>query len=310
MWRKATILQFYGGAFRPSAFFSIIALQLPVMALKNIGYYNEAAQANPSDADKLYLEIGRDELACLVKGGVSTEIEAFELFRLQHTVSQWEDVFYEVKKESHLLNRHYKEVHCYFRTEESVIIPSGSYSISAAEDYLNLLYGESTRHDHKHDTLNTNPGMVNAYRITKIWNDLMGSNFILYKPHHTYSALLNNILAEKDQADHFIKLQVYQSQLIIAVIKNRQLQLVQSYTHIAPEDILYHLVHISQTMELDVAHSHLEISGLFEPGSVLHQQLQPLFGLISFDGIEPDGVFTSAGEFPLHYFTPYYKLVV
>ncbi|MES2003293.1 MAG: DUF3822 family protein [Bacteroidota bacterium] len=280
------------------------------MALKIIGYYNEAAPAENTGSGSLFLEISTHELACLVKGSDSHEIEGFELFRLPEGQADWSDLFYELKTESVLLNSIYKEVHCYFNVEEALLIPANRYSSGAADDYLDLLYGETTRHDTRHETIAAGEGMVNAYRIRKTMNELVGRNFVLYQPHHSYSALLKDVLAKEEQADHFIKLQVYATHIIAAVVKNRQLQLIQSFSYLVPEDILYHLVNISHQFELDVAHSHLEISGMLDPGSVLHQQLQPLFGLISFDAIEPDGVFKSHNDFPLHYFTPYYKLVV
>jgi hypothetical protein len=67
-------------------------------------------------------------------------------------------------------------------------------------------------------------------------------------------------------------------------------------------------VHINRQFELNPAFSNLELSGLFETGSELHIQLQSLYGLITLDSMKPDGVFT--GQYPAHYFTPFYKLVV
>jgi hypothetical protein len=43
---------------------------------------------------------------------------------------------------------------------------------------------------------------------------------------------------------------------------------------------------------------------------LLHQQLQSMFGLITLDTMHADGIFKSVSGYPLHHFTPFYKLVV
>jgi hypothetical protein len=280
------------------------------MARKIISYYNETAQAAYTDADQLVVEISNHEVVCLLKGAESQEIEGFELFHLDKGSSDWSDVFYEVRSASQLLNRTYRDAHCYYNFEEAVVIPGQRFTATSAEDYLSLLYGESDRHDIKYDTIRPDAQMVNAYRIRKSINELMGRHFVLYKPHHTYSRLLEDVLTRTEAADHFIKVQFYSHHFIVAVMKKDQLQLIQSFHFETFDDVLYHLININRQFELSAVHSHLEISGMFETGSILHKQLQPLFGLITFDGMQPDGVFKTTTQHPAHYFTPFYKLVV
>ncbi|MEO8174295.1 MAG: DUF3822 family protein, partial [Sediminibacterium sp.] len=148
------------------------------------------------------------------------------------------------------------------------------------------------------------------YRIRKSIHELVGRHFLLYKPHHSYSAVLQDVLSRTELADHFVKAQFYNSHMIVAVVKNQQLQLIQSFSFEASDDIVYHLANITGQFELNISHSHLEISGSFENGSVLHQQLQSMFGLLTLDTMHADGIFKSTTGHPLHHFTPYYKLVV
>lgn len=280
------------------------------MAHKIVGYYNDAQKAAITEADQLYIEIGNNELACLVKGAESQETEGFEVFQLDKGQSDWTDVFYEVRSTSQLLNRTYKDVHCRYNFEEAVIIPEPKFTLTSAEDYLSLLYGESNRYDIKYDSILPVNHMVNAYRIRKSINELMCRHFVLYKPSHIYSGILNDLLTRIELANHFIKVQFYSTHIVVAVVKHKQLQLIQSFQYEVSEDILYHLVNISQQFELDNTVSNLEMSGMFETGSLLHQQLQPLFGLITFETVETSGVCKSVTGFAAHYFTPFYKLVV
>lgn len=309
MWDKATILQFYHTALPTLFFFYIIALQIDSMARKIIGYYNDAQVG--AEPGQLILEIGNDHLACLVKGDQSQQIESFEMFDLEkNTSDDWSDIFYEVKSGSQILNGAYRNTQCYYNFEEALVIPEPTFSATAAEEYLSLIYGESSRYEIKYNSLFAGSKMINAFRVRKSIHELVGRHFILYKPQHTYASILDDILTREELDEHFVKVQFYSTHIIIAVIKQKQLQLIQSFQYTTPEDVLYHLVNCIQQFSLNESHSHLEISGLFQPGGPLHKQLQSLFGLITFDGIKADGVFKSVSDYPSHHFTPFYKLVV
>jgi hypothetical protein len=275
---------------------------------KITSYYNETWQEDAAASGQLVIEIGSNDMVCLVKGNASREIEGFEMFRLDNDGGDWNDTFYQLRANSRLLNRTYVTTHCYYNFEESIIIPGVRFTASAAEDYLSLIYGDSGRRDFMYEMIGENEQMVNAYRISRSINEMVGRHFVLYKPHHTYTRLIKDMLERTDASDHFIKVQFYSHHFIAVVVKQGQLQLIQSFRYQTPEDILYHLVHINRQFELNPAFSNLELSGLFETGSELHIQLQSLYGLITLDSMKPDGVFT--GQYPAHYFTPFYKLVV
>jgi hypothetical protein len=275
---------------------------------KIISYYNETWQADALATGQLVMEIGSNDMICLVKGDASQEIEGFEMFSLDKESGDWNEAFYELRAISRLLNRNYLTTHCYYNVEEAIMIPGERFTASAADDYLSLIYGESARHEFQYELIGENEKMVNAYRISRSIHERVGRHFVSYKPHHSYTSLVKDVLERTEPSDHFIKVQFYSHHIIAAIVKHNQLQLIQSFHYETPEDILYHLVNINRQFELNPAYSHLEVSGMFETGSELHIQLQSLYGLITLDSMKPDGVFT--GQYPAHYFTPFYKLVV
>ena len=238
----------------------------------------------------------------MIKGAASQQVEGLELFALEKGSPDWSDVFYEVTAASQILGRTYRDTHCYYNFEEAIIIPQQKFSVASAENYLALVYGESNRHDFRYDTLLSPGHIVNAYRIRKSIHELLGRLFILYKPHHSYSKMLDDILTRDQLEGHFVKIQFYTSHIILAFVKDKQLQLVQSFQYQTTDDILYYLSSIIQQFGIH-KQSQLEISGMFDTDSILYQQLGKLFGLISFDTIQPDGLFA-------HYLTPFYKLAV
>jgi hypothetical protein len=279
------------------------------MTRKILSQYNEQEQITASETDQLIIVTGNNELACMVKGAFSGEIEGFELFRLEKDTSDWSDLFYELRADSRLLNKPFRNTHCYYNFEEAIMIPAHKFSAASAEDYLSLIYGESNSHDIKSDPVG-GAKMVNAYRIRKSIHETIGRHFLLYKPHHIYSKVADDLLSRKDLAEDFMFVQLYHAHMVLAVVKKGELQLIQTFHFNKQEDILYHLLNCSGQFDFDTNISHLEISGMFETGSVIHKQIQPLFGLISFDSTEPTGVFKHTTGYPPYYFTPYAKLAL
>lgn len=280
------------------------------MTSRTISYYNDISGAAHSQADQLVLEFSHTHVACLVKGAASGETEGMEIFTIEDTGAEWSDIFHDIKSQSLLLNHTYRDIHCYYNFEEALLVPASQFSAVSAEDFLSMVYGESSRFEIRQDTLSTVSPMVNVYRVKKTIYEQVNRYFLLNKPHHIYSVLVEKILAATDLPDHFVKVVFYSNHFIAVVIKEGKLQLVQSFSYDTKDDVLYHLANLNRQFVLNPVHSQLEISGRFDTGSALHQQLQPQFGLIIFDTTEPDGIFKTAGEYPLHYFTPFHKLIV
>ncbi len=281
------------------------------MIQKLVSYYADTQNAVVAEASRLFIEIGSGELAFLVKGGESQQIDAFELFELDKGTNDWPKIFFELRSLSHILDNTYRETHCYFNFPEAVIIPENKFSISAAEDFLSLVYGESSRDDIKHDTIHAGNTMMNAYRIKKTLHEWVGRQFILYQPHHTYTQILSGLFTKEIAVPTFIKVQLYADHIIAAVTQENKLHLIQSFPYQVDEDILYHIMNIIKQYNIHANAAHIELSGRIQTDTVLYKQLSGLFGETSIESIDADtaAAFTHA-EYPLHFFTPFYKLTV
>ncbi len=289
-------------------FFYIIAGQLIHMTRKIIGYYNGAR--NESDTDQLILEIGSQQVCCMIKAAGSQQLEGFEVFGVDKNTGDWSDIFYELQSASQILGRQYRDTNCYYNFEESLIIPVEKFNTAAAEDYLSLIFGESNFYDIKHDTL-LSGDMVNAYRIRKSVHELLGRHFVLYKPHHSCSKLLDDLRLREQMPAEFVKIQFYSNHFLLLFIKEKNLQLLRAFSYQSDDDILYHVLNVTQQFDINKNESQLEISGVFDTASVLHQHFGKLFSQVLFDNIPSDTELASAlAAYPAHYFTPFYKLAV
>ncbi len=283
------------------------------MAQKIIGLYNEGSREATACPGQLIIEISNYQVACLVKNNDTGEVIAFELFQLEEIVNDWNDLFYEIRQYSFLLSKTYTGTHLYYNFEEAILIPEQQTDTMAANDYLSLVFGNSDRHDVHYDIIEF-PGrhITNAYRVRRSIHELAGKYFVAHHVHHTYSRIAADLLAHHLQEEPYIHLQQYSNHIIIAVVKAGQLQLIRSFNYQTTEDILYHLLNAARQYQLTTQSVTLNIAGLFNLQSRLHQQLQQLFHHISFGEVPPGSMYNNIMEagYPAHYFTPFFKLAV
>lgn len=281
------------------------------MVRKKTGIYNPSIEDASNEYGQLYAEISGSQVALMVKDRETGYVEALEVFVFESPVTDWEKGFATLKKASQLLSRKYPDTHCYFHFEEAIVLPEHKFNLTDVEEYISFVHGEREDCEYRFDALVTIPAIRVAYRLPNSLLEMAGNNFLLYKPHHIYSAILDDIFGRQDLDDHFLKVLFYEKHFILALVKKGVLQIIQSVPYQQEEDILYHLINLGNGFELDSLHANLEISGLYDPGTHLHQQVVKLFGRVSFDTIQPRGIFASVwANHPSHYFTPYNKLAL
>ncbi len=280
------------------------------MVIKKIGLYNE--NSIPGSNHLLVIEIGSDELMCLSKNLSNLEVMAFELFTIEKNEKlDWNKILYNFKTTSEILKYKYDEVKCFINLDEVVLIPEELQGESAAEDYLNLIFGENNKQEIHFEKISFSNNFINAYRIPKLIVENVNSAFTNSTISHTYSHLLNDVMSRTDLPNLFIKVQFYTAHFLIAVWKDRKLQIIQSYKYFQPEDAIYYFLRIIQQFELDALQTELEISGLIEEESDIYIKLLKTFGKVTQQNILPNGVFDATlYKYPAYYFSPFYNLAL
>jgi hypothetical protein len=276
------------------------------MIKKTIGYYSDTLDAEPGTG-KLVLEIGDNEVACMVKSRSGEPLDGFELFAIESHDKGWENTLSEIQSSSRLLSKTYQETACYYNCEEAMIIPAEKFTTAAAEDYLALVYGEKYNCDTKHDMLKDR--IVNSYRVQRSMHDLLGRHFVLYKPHHSFSGILDDVLSRENLPSYLVKLQVYSKHAILCLVKEGQLQLIRFFHCKSPEDILYYLTSLLQQFPVTRKGAVLELSGMLPKE---HHSFSRLFGEVNYDEIlqQNSAMAEALTAYPAYYFTPFFKLAV
>ena len=236
--------------------------------------------------------------------------EAFEIFQIDITALQWNDVIAEIKAASSLLNRQYSSTRIYYNFSETLIVPESKFSIGAGRDYLDQVYGENNKDHVAYAKLLTDTAMIAVYRVKKSVSEWVSRQFPSHQLNHIYAEILNTLLSRSLPDTDFISLRFYSQHLVATVIRSGKLHLIQSFSYTVAEDILYYLLSITQQLGLDAATTHVEVSGELDKQSQVGKQLPELFAHIEWINSGDTGVFaTVIKEQPAHFFTPYYKLV-
>jgi hypothetical protein len=278
------------------------------MVVKKIGIYNE--NTIPGSSHQLVIEIGNDELMCLSKNLITLEVIAFELFAIEKEDNiNWNKILYAFKTTSEILKYKYKEVKCFFNLDELVLIPEEMQGESAAEDYLNLIYGENNKQLLCYENVTYANHFISAYRVPKIIIDNIHQTFENCQLGHTYSVILKDVMGRTDLHSFFLKIQFYTTHFVLGVWKLGKLQIIQSYKYFQPEDVIYYLLRIVQQFEMDALQTELELSGMIEEDADIYVKLLKIFGKIKNQHMLPNGIFQNvSAKHPAYYFSPFYNL--
>ena len=281
------------------------------MTHKRIGYYPDTkAPASITGADQLLIEIGCDQVVLLVKGQLPKQPEAFEVFETDTFKHKWADVLAGIKKGSQLLGRTYQRVDVHYNLPDALLVPGSKFTPESGRDYLDQIYGDNSGDPTGYESL-LSTDIIVSYRIKKAVSEWVQREFPSHKPSHIYTGMLDELLSRKLPSDNFVAIRFYTKHMVIAVLKNKALQLVQSFNYEVEEDILYYLLSIIQQFELDPALTHAEITGQLDKRSGIALQLPNLFNNIKWDESGNTGIFLKvSADHPAHYFTAYYKMGV
>jgi hypothetical protein len=281
------------------------------MVHKLIGFYGDRPEYTPKATDQLALEIGSDQIVCMVKNTATSEIDAIELFQIDQTKVDWSDIFFEIKQNSKILGPSYADCSVFYNFEEAIVLPLSKMSATAAEDYLSLIYGEDERTNTKFDSINTSLPTVTIYRVKKSLTELLNRNFLLFKTQHSYTHILNDLLNRDHLPAVFLKLIVYQSHFVVVLLKDADLQLIQAYRFTSSDDILYFTISIANQSGVSPLQAQLELSGLVDFHTDLLEQLKKSFGIVSFDLVaNQEAIIARPSNYSPYFLTPFYKLMV
>lgn len=251
---------------------------------------------------RLAVEIG--ERYIVLVAGTKDTVAGLEFYETDE--NDLDETLQHIKEQSQLLNRSYSETNIYYNLYEAVLVPVAQFNTSIASELLDVAFGNNAAARVNVENINVAPGIVNVYRSNENWQNVINNYFRAVTKRHLYSHIVENAVA----ANEHLTVQFYQSEMIVVAVKNKQLQLVRSFSYTNDADVLYHLLNVCKQVDIDTAEATLSISGFITTDSGNYKQLQKYFGKLKLNNasknlLPPDQL----KQYPSHYFTSFFNLL-
>jgi hypothetical protein len=256
------------------------------------------------------MEIRNYHIACIVKIAGKKELSALEVYHFNSIETDWYSIFQGIKLKSKILNRGFIDTRVYFNLPECVLIPTQFFTENAAANYLQLMHGDTINQVIKTEAVNVDPSLTLAVKIKRSLMDAINSNLMMITTHNTFKVFIENLLSTERPYNHtLMKAQIYNGEILIGLVHNKQLLLVQLYNQNSPEDVLYHLLNALQQYGIKPEETTFEISGMLEIKTALYENLKKVFPRLTFDlADESLTVLHDFTKYAQHYLTPYLML--
>lgn len=234
-------------------------------------------------------------------------INSFELFEISeaNSISQYQECF----AQSSLLKNISSKCNVVFNASEFLLVPNAKFSVVNIDSYLASTYGDADSKTIINCTDDSLLGKLSIHIIYRIKSDLyeaVNKYCSNAKYLHATTIPVINLFNSQQTIYEKLKIQFYQSSMLVMVIYNNQLKLVQTYNYNSPEDILYYLLNILQEFSLNVESTFVEVSGLIDINSQHFLLLQSLFSKLSLEAVNNQPLFTNSVPVAnAHYYTPF-----
>jgi hypothetical protein len=268
------------------------------MVQKTFGIYGETMAAC-----QLTIEAGRDHVACLQKESETGKVVGLELFQFDKKApEEFARQFNNIKQQSKLLHLPFADVQIVWANNECICVPTELYDEKLGDGHLNLMFGnEQYSVTKKAET----GDMIMLYRMPGYQYYLLHDNFSAATSTHKYSLMLQEWTKRETEADA-MQLLFYRSHFILMAMKEKKLQLINSFLYQTPEDAVYHILNVCARLELEKEQVAFYFSGLLDVQSNLYKELSLYLLNIYFLSPPPETLAAAGfGEYPAHYFSSF-----
>lgn len=257
---------------------------------------------------QLFIEAGKNHLACWCKKAANKKLNAFELFQCDaYTGSSFENMLNAARLHSRLLAMQVAETKFILNTDETICIPFNSnYNDNDfIKQNFELLFGASSDADifsEKYD------GYLIAARIEKNLQDSVRSSFPGVQFHLQYNCLLPSLNANENA--EIVYLFFYPHYFSLIAFKQGKPLLLQTRAYNNAEDVLYFVLNVFKQYNIG-NETEIITGGFIEEESKLYQTLYQYAEGLKIAQVDEE-LFASAEfkDYSSHYFLPYANYIV
>ncbi len=222
--------------------------------------------------------------------------------------SEWCDEWRTLLKADDWLKHGPEKKTIVYNLPESQMVPEQYYSAAAGEDMMALFHGDLNSGITLSEII-AGHAQYNVFRIPAAMHQLFQTSFAGGQYWHYYSLWLQQ--DEHKQHADYITAVFYPNRILVAVVKNKQLLLVQSFLYEAAEDAGYYLLNICSQLQLPPAETPVFLSGMIDVSSVLYTEIFKYFALVELEDFSvPVSAASALQDYPAHFFSPLLKLAL
>ena len=252
---------------------------------------------------RLFIEFGQKHFAYFVVQNNTNTVIEYEVYQLDTPFS--ESVLLDFFKNHHFDKNNFSSVVIIYNTKEFVLIPTELHKTHLEKTTIETIHGDLTELELLNDNL-AKWEMTNVFGVPKNQFQLIAQLFPSASHVHINSIYLKAIFKQlMEMQEQWVKLYFYPSYFNVVVIKDTQVQIMQSFYYETAEDVIYFLLTLTEQFNLDVTTLAMQISGLVENDSITYKELTKYFLNIELESdVVTRFLINDEDPRPSHYFTP------
>lgn len=256
-----------------------------------------------TEKSNLFIEISRSGIVYTVENESDkafTGISAYN-FEKQNSPIELSTELQQLFINTSLLNNCFAKTVIFLSLPECLKIPADLYKKEEAGNLMTKVYGDLYEQLLFADELSSK-NIITVYRVPLLLYNTVLEQFPSAVFMHQDTLLIRTL------ADHGTEFKVlfYPGSFVAAVSKDGKLQLVQHFNFQTEEDVIWHLLNISE--RLGITDKSLTIGGMIDEKSTLYGELYKYFREIKMFSL-PEGIDfdEEIKELPQHFFSPLFR---
>jgi hypothetical protein len=256
---------------------------------------------------QLLIEAGRHNFLYVVMDSLKQVVRLayYEIESInQHTLTQ---EIRDIIAADEILRTVFNEIIVLYNFPESQFVPEAYFNININDDLSALMQGDLNNGITLSEKVQ-GYDLYNVFHVPPELHQLFKEQYKGNKYWHYYSWWMKCSQAQLLPAQESMQVVFYPSFILVAAVRNKQLQLVQQLTYHTAEDVAYHLLNVCTRLQLNPATVHVRLAGMIDASSTVFNEIQKYFGNASPDFYPAVSSIPELQEYPSHFFSPILKM--
>lgn len=290
--------------------YQIVVISLPRPLMTKVLFDISATEENTDwQRCHLVMEVSQHIFSYAVLNG-NKHVVKFRSYELEASSSRdLADLMDEIITGDEVLKAGMKEKVVIYNFPESHFVPETYFHIDVSRDMVELIHGDLDKgiilseKVHGWEQYNLFRVPVDIHHLFKRW-------FANGKYWHYYSLWMECWQKQSIMNNDYVSVVFYPNRVLVAVIRNKELQLLQSIPYQAAEDVSYHLLNIFVQLSLSPMEVPLKLAGMIDASSTVYTEIYKYFNHAELDAFPAASSSPALQEYPSHFFSPLLKLAI